>query len=393
MELLYKTTTGCDFRDLLLTLECTDPSPENSQDSVRSWFANEKLYDNLYNAQAIKLVIYDEDENAREELNFKGVNDIWNWFNIGNTPESSLWEIDPDLVFFVFQINPDPNNFVFEMTKSQSGPCDASGFLKVTCNIEPDCNTYKWWLEDATLQETPCGILYSKQSQDVKYEKAFWASKIQIITKQKTDLGSTFEIVFMLEAFSGVDAYNYFKTGLLQNPDPNGVVYANKLYRHPKIQSKIMSASSITLRVYNFEKTKVVSELVFSGTRNFESWFGFGNVKSSSLWEIKDLSDSSIGSFFTLAVPDIVNNAYLRKFFINDFYAGCDKDQGWLLIVSKEQDTFAPCFWERWWRHGSERVKNLDVEHQPPYILYATTGESQRLIETSEGGKIEILVQ
>ena len=393
MELLYKTTTDCDFRDLLLTLECTDPSLENSQDSVRSWFANEKLYDNFYNAQEVKLVIYDEDENARKELTFKGVNDIWKWFNIGNTPESFLWEIDTEGVFSVFQINPDPNNFVFEITRSQSGSCDSSGFLKVTCNIEPECDQYKWWSEDLTLQETPCGILYSKQSQDVKYEKAFWASKIQILTKQKMDLGSTFEIIFMLDAFAGVDAYDYFKTGLLQNPDPNGIVYANKLYRHPKIQSKIESASLITLRVYNFEKTKVVSELVFPGTRNFESWFGFGNVKSSSLWEIKDLTSSRTGSFFTLAVPNKVNHDHLRKFFINDFYQNCPEDQGWLLIVSREEDNIPPCKWEKWWIEGSERVKNLDVEHQPPYILYATTEESQRLKDTSEGGKIEILVQ
>ena len=45
---------------------------------------------------------------------------------------------------------------------------------------------------------------------------------MQILTERQYKVNEDFEIVFKVEAFAGVDAYEYYLTGLMTNPDEKG---------------------------------------------------------------------------------------------------------------------------------------------------------------------------
>ena len=356
--------------------------------SGTSNFANQMFEKNLYEAKQIMVVLYDDENTEREKLVFRGVGSIWNWFQAENLVESSLWDKNSLITAGVFELNPDPNDFYFEITATTESECDSSGFFKMNCDISTACDQLKWWLEDQNLVDLPCGIVYSKLSSPVDYTKGSWASKIQILTVE------IYETVFSLEAFSGVDAYDYYNTGELVNPDSDGGTFADKLFRHPNIRSKIESADHIRFRVYNFEMTEIVSEIVFRGTNDFNSWFSGANVENSTVWDITNWSDSyQNGRFFQLPGP-LQNPAdKLRNFFINDYYGGCPGDRGWMVVVSRDASYVPPCDWELWWNKDSITRRGLNVEHIPPYILYATTASAQNSPQWSDGGKIDIAVE
>ena len=135
---------------------------------------------------------------------------------------------------------------------------------------------------------------------------------------------SEYELVFAVEAFSGVDALDYFRTGAMVNPDSRGSTNASRLYRHADIRNKIESAKFIKLGVFNFEKSQIVSEVVFRGTAHYETWFARNTVVASVPWDFSSYSPLNDGSNFALTnqwVP-------LRQFYINNNFGGCHNDAG-----------------------------------------------------------------
>ena len=135
---------------------------------------------------------------------------------------------------------------------------------------------------------------------------------------------SEYELVFAVEAFSGVDALDYFRTGAIINPDSRGSTNASRLYRHADIREKIESAKFIKLEVFNFEMIQIVSEVVFRGTAHYESWFARDTVVASVPWDFSSYSTRIKGSYFSLS--DAMR--YLRQYYINNNFGGCLKDAG-----------------------------------------------------------------
>ena len=130
--------------------------------------------------------------------------------------------------------------------------------------------------------------------------------------------------MFAVEAFSGVDALDYFRTGAMINPDSRGSTNASRLYRHADIRNKIESAKFIKLEVFNFEMSQIVSEVVFRGTTDYETWFARDTVVASVPWDFSSYSPLNDGSYFGLA-NDFVP---WRQYYINDKFDGCPNDAG-----------------------------------------------------------------
>ena len=182
----------------------------------------------------------------------------------------------------------------------------------------------RWWSDNQNLKNLPCGFLFSGKATSVDYKDAQWASEIRILSKRESSLGNdVWQKVFMMESFAGVDAYNYFISGKLENPDAKGVLYPEKVYRHFDFDGKIGSAQFIKFQVFEWDKTTVVSELIFRGTGEIENWFSLENVLRSSLWNFQSFAPGNVGAFFQL-----VPNSHLRMYFINNGYGGCNDDNG-----------------------------------------------------------------
>ena len=378
--LLYKTPSKNKFADMFLFSYSEDTEI----------YVSDSFHDNLYHAEKIMIVIYDGNFKVVDKLVFRGVKHVWNWFQLENVEKSSFWEMGWVKNQSEFTLDPDLNKFRFEIGSQSGSRCELTGFFQVVCDLSANCDHYGRLLAENILNENHCLIFFSKQMRPVEYRNAFWAPKLQILTKRVPN-ENDFELVFSVEAFAGVDAFKYYFDDQLTNPDTEGCTDAKKLYRHPKIRSKIETSGRIKFRIYNFIYTEVVSKIEFRGTSNFSSWFGHENVQNSTIWDIMNRNFQGNGAFFQPSgVPD---DAFLRKFYMNELYNRCPVDRGWMAVVSRTSQKEPPCYWEKWWLHGPEEIKRLKLEHQPPYILYATTAESQLSVSWSVGGKIEILIQ
>ena len=87
-----------------------------------------------------------------------------------------------------------------------SDSCSEVGFLKLTCDPGPDCEHLKWWSNDDSLQNAPCGVLYSRSKEPVVFKNAFWASKIQLLSGKILQWTK----VLMMKSFSSVNALDAF---------------------------------------------------------------------------------------------------------------------------------------------------------------------------------------
>ena len=65
------------------------------------------------------------------------------------------------------------------------------------------------------------------------------------------------------------------------------------------------------LRVFNFDKTKVVSEIIFHGTGDFLNWFAFENVATSCPWILPTVENYDAGTVMS------IHGNYDRSFYIN----------------------------------------------------------------------------
>ena len=137
----------------------------------------------------------------------------------------------------------------------------------------------------------------------------------------------------MMESFAGVHVYNFLVSGVRENPDEHGEFYPEKVYRHFNFVEKIQTARLIKLQVFGWDKTSVVSELIFSGTGDLESWFAMENVVGSSLWDLSSFTPGEYGKVFRLGASNLLS---CRQFFINNGFGGCNNDNGWFAIVTRD---------------------------------------------------------
>ena len=388
VDLIYKTNSGIDFSEFFAHVK-NDTAPHASTNSTEGSFVNLSLHDNLFLAQEIMIVVVDERGKVREELKFRGVHDIWNWFSPQNIIASSLWDLDASSALDVFEFGYNSEgNFNFEIGASTQN-CVSSGFFKISCDVTEPCRHFRWWSFNHGLKTKPCGFLYSRLREPTDYGNAFWASEIKILTKTAGSVkpSDLWQKVFMMKSFAGVHAYYYFATGEQKNPDENGDFFPQKTYRHVNLVEKIKTAELIRFQVFNVNETVVVSELVFNGTGDRDSWFALENLHRSSLWNFSSWSNKSYGAFFSLYPKE-----YQRLFFIHNQNGSCNTDNGWFVIIAKTTSSPGGCSWERWWTKSQVRLLIQNSKHQPSYILYTPGQHAGFANDYLMGGKIEISV-
>ena len=377
VQFVYYTHSGANFSGLFSNLNNVAYDGAVKSETFDKNFANESLHSNLKIADKIMFVIYDERDQAREQLIFQGSGDITSWFSAQYLVKSVHWETSKLVEASSFKFKPSSADFQFEITTNSESMCGESGFFKITCDVSTECEDLKWWARDATLDKKPCGILYSKWTLSVDYSVGYWASRIQIISKPD------WEKVFMFESFAGIHPYQYYQSGIESNP-AGGDFHKNMVFRDSDIEGKIKSANFIWLMVFDKQKIHVASDVVFKADGDFETWFQRENIETSSLWggfEVMDSPDSRGGTNFTLSPV-----AY-RSFYINRNWGGCENDAGWLMVTFSNGSS--ECWWEDWWGLPGFEAKD---KTQPPFILYSSTKGPQLVSKFHQGGKIELFV-
>ena len=379
--------------DLLLFLKSASQSTTtsegiNSKDHIREAtrinFVNDRVHDNLHKADEIMLVFYDEFDRIKEELRFRGTNHVWSWFKAENVIGSSHWDLLVSRkAFAVFSLIPDSENdekFVFEITKNgNESDCHSTGWFKVVnSHLAADCRY-------GDVKEGSFAVFFSEFLYAVPFSEASSASQLKIMTKRLVeDEDDQFQLMFLFEAFSGVWPYFYFKYNDLNNPFTKGVTHFEKLFRHPDLTAKLEQCEFIKFQVYDFERTQLVSSVVFKASGGYLlSWFNEANIVSSSYWNFEDIKNSeALPSFYhyrnfliyeSLQADDICPNGFV----------------GWL-VVFMDWDN---CQLLEWWNKDFFISKGLKLKHQPPFILYANTSEAQLLERLHYGGRIDISIK
>ena len=343
-------------------------------------YINPSFYTNQATNELIMMVIYDEDSLAREELYFRGGDDIRVWFTAHNLLYSSLWDYEYLSQAATFE-SIYPSSTTFEITTHVYPECEQIGFLKMTCDLDPECDQLKWWLEDESLKYLPCGIAYSKLEKPVDYIKASWASKIQILTRTKI----SWEKVFMFKSFAGLEPYQFYKTGRQINPVTGGTFNSDMTFRDPDIKVKIENARLLQFQLYDNQMADLVYEIIFHGAKHFENWFHRKYIVESSEWDFSAMQPEK--EYFNLHV------GYMQQFSIISDWGSCEIFSDWMAVYWRNDTKDPTCTFEKWWNKASVVDKFGDsIKLQPPYILYTVQSGPELQNNWVEGGKVQINV-
>ena len=81
--LLYKRAAPVSFVQMFLhlTLPASDFLVDEKTDQYDVSFVNQSFHDNLYKTSRVMIVVYDQRNDAKEELIFQGAEDLWKWFD------------------------------------------------------------------------------------------------------------------------------------------------------------------------------------------------------------------------------------------------------------------------------------------------------------------------
>ncbi|XP_038066528.1 uncharacterized protein LOC119736583 [Patiria miniata] len=200
-----------------------------------------------------------------------------------------------------------------------------------------------------TQQDAGCDV-YSESSCHGNEPKTHCSDDIQ---------DPAWRLVFKGVAGTGVDLYDMWTT-----MDWNSSYEAschrrnNSLYR--AWRNGQLNIRRVKLSLYN--SSGVRAELIFNGTgSDIKSWFTQTRLISSPWDDLKSAQlTGGSGQFFS--VDGDVNNLD-RRFFINNYYANCDMDKGWLVVA--DSDATSKCSWET----GT-------AAYPYPIILYSTTNQT-----------------
>ena len=299
---------------------------------------------------------------------------VWRWFNVKNIVRSSHWEFRKFYKFDSFSINPDFFNMEIEITKNKNvNNCDSVGFFNLMCRDSIE------GCQHGSSAEAVCGIRYSRFKYPVAYSEASLASKFKILTKRSKN--SEYQLVFLLEAFSGVTADLYFKSGLHSETFEPRVISPTTIFRHVQIILKLRDAKFVKYQVYNLEQTKVVSEIIFRGSSDsYRNWLASKYIKFSSLWKLNK----------TNFVTDIDRFELRETRFGNDESFNCETWRGWVIVIDFY---YFECPQEKWRNGFLSLVATGEIsQFQPPVILYSNSSEAQPVALLQIGGRIELSV-
>ena len=336
-------------------------------------FVSDTIHDDLHKAEQILLVFYDEENQIAQQLQFKGNNHVWSWFNVKNIVRSSHWEFQKFYSFDSFSINPDLFNMKIEITKNKNvNNCESVGFFNLMCHNSTESCQY------GSSTEAVCGIRYSSFKYPVAYSEASLASKFKVLTKRSKNF--EYQLVFLLEAFSGVTPDLYFKSGLYSETSEPRVIYPARVFRHELIISNIRYAKFIKYQIYNLEQTKVVSEVIFRGSSgSYRNWLASKYIKFSSLWNINKTNFATE-----------IDRFELREAMFGSDSFNCETWRGWVIVIDFY---YFKCPQQKWRNGFLSLVATGEISHsQPPVILYSNSSEAQPVALLQIGGRIELSV-
>ena len=395
VELVYypssSSSGGETLIDLLLFLKSPSQSTTTSagieakdhiREATRTNFVNDRVHDNLHKADEIMLVFYDEFDRIKEELRFRGTNHVWSWFKAENVIGSSHWELPVSRkAFAVFSLIPDNENdekFVFEITKTgNESDCLSTGWFKVVnSHLASTCGY-------GDVKEGSFAVFFSKFPYAVPFLEASAALQLKIMTKRLVeDEEDQFQLVFLLEAFAGVNPFTYFARNDTNSPDSKRVTHFEKIYRHPRLYAKVKQCEMIKFQVYDFERTKLVSSVVFKANGYLLRWFDEDNIVSSSVWNFEEIKNSKVSYYQYRSQHFLIYESLQADVCPNGFV-------GWLVVFTDSKN----CDLLEWWNKDFFISKGLKLEHQPPFILYANTSEQESLERLHYGGRIQISIK
>ena len=216
-------------------------------------------------------------------------------------------------------------------------------------------------------------------------------SKMEIITdnSQFNYRGKMWQLVFSVDAYSGVHLYNYFREGSTLPAVPGlSKVHYDGIFRHPLLESRISKAAYIRFTVYDAAKNDAKLHLVFEPRPedSLEDWFNWDRVVESSLWEFEQVLGQEL---FKLRIPPDGSHLSKHRFFnIQHNWTSCAGKTGWFLASIKFSEADATCAdsWENWWENDQSLL------NQPPAFFYSTTSARMLYSDMAFGGKITIEV-
>ena len=218
------------------------------------------------------------------------------------------------------------------------------------------------------------------------------ASSVALWVNPDTSLsglfGNTWQLVFEVEAFSGIDILPYLRHGTISARAPETSVDSHKIFRHPDLITKLETASLIKILYYDLGMQNVVHELRFSGNGNSETWFSSDSFEYASSWNI----DASVSGLYVNIELQHIPLSFSRDFvtFIvfSNFWNGCDQDLGWSFI--SQEDISDSCGYYSWQNNPNIAVPNVEV--RAPVMMVATSTSPVHPSEFVLSGKVALEV-
>jgi len=354
--------------------------------NVRGYFRN-SAGGSQYRDPNLHFFWCEADDIKIDIFNVKGENDAYVLYSLGDTYESRttltglfdsykhLASKDQHFTDIGRDISDDPSfnqddQRLFKMVKNHGG-CDKDA-LWFTVHTE-DTRACDW--DEVYIR--PEGnaavthILYSAFKTVAHAESMLQlASKfeIRISGSFKDDAQNGFKKVFRYPSQAGVHILDYLKDG---NTDPAKdrsaftatEVKTHDMYRHKNFKEQLEDASVILVVIEAMDGT-VGEALLFRASGDHSGWFNQHHLVSTQVWDCKVGQEEP--KMFSLRGDD----EHGRTVFINEKYAGCGGDRGWLVIPCMRDDKSQPCDWD----NLAERQDY--AEHHICGILYSPSSES-----------------
>ena len=91
--------------------------------------------DDIFTADQIRLVLFDERSKRAMGITFQGTFDYWSWFSRETLNTVYVWDLDPIDHFDSFKFHREPNGRGFDITVNQNDDddCMSTIFLRMVC--------------------------------------------------------------------------------------------------------------------------------------------------------------------------------------------------------------------------------------------------------------------
>ena len=303
--------------------------PDNSDSN----YMNPDAHDNIRGATEIVFVVYDDLNNPREQLTFRGNHELYDWFKIENVLNSSNWDVTSESHFEQFDMKITKTSSFFDISETQSNQCNpSSGFLKIICVPDENCVDFQWWADNANDKDKVCAIKYSKLKWPTTFSNAYIGNKFTIFTLQYPAYNENWLLNFRFSSFTKANFRDFLMNGGFASNGYN--------YRDKNIQNNFASAENIMLVVYD-ESGNTWNKFVFRVLNaELDTWF-----------DKNDLSDpASFNSNFDLQFQDSNGFTFLN---IGNHFDDCATSFGILTISCKpltlEEQNQLCDFHQQWW--------------------------------------------